>query len=66
VKAGGRKFERRDGNFELYQIGTEAAEGQTDVIEGEFASDGVTAEAEGGHESCAAAEERVEDQVAFV
>ena len=41
-------MQARDGNFELYQIGTEAADGQINVIERKFAAYGVTAEAECG------------------
>lgn len=37
-----RNFERRNRKIDLYQIGTEAADGEIDVVEGEFAADRVT------------------------
>ena len=61
-----RNFERRNGHVDLYQIGTEATDGEVDVVEREFAADRVTTETEGGEKSCAAACERIEDDVAFV
>jgi len=67
------KIERRERNFEggdrkldLYQIGTEAAEGEAEEVGGEIAAEGVTAKAEGGEERGAGAGEGVEDEVAFM
>ena len=48
MEAIGRNFERRNGKVNLYQIGTEAADGEIDVIEREFAADGAAAQAETG------------------
>ena len=61
-----RKFEGGNGKLDLYQIGTEAAKGEGEEVGGEFAAEGVTAEAEGGEEGGAGAGEGVEDEVAFI
>jgi len=56
-----RKVKAGDRNLELYQIGTDAAEGEGEEFGGEFAAEGVTAKAECGEECGAAAGEGVED-----
>jgi len=61
-----RKLEGRDGKFDLYQIGTDAAERKGEEFGGEFAAERATVEAKRGEERGAAAEEGVEDEVAFV
>src|SRR5260370_23975741 len=61
-----RKPDASERKIDLYQVGTDAAEGESEEFGGEFAADGVTAEAEGSEYRCAAAGEGIEDQVAFV
>ncbi len=60
------KREGREGNFDLYQIGTEAAKRKSEEFGGEFAAECVAAEAQRGEKGGAGAGERVEDEVAFV
>ena len=60
------KLKAGDRNWTLYQIGTEAAEGEIDGVDVEFAAVGLATEAQRGDEGCAATEEWVEDEVAFV
>ncbi len=50
-----RKAQAGDGNFDLYQFGTDAAEGEAEEFGGKFAAEGVATEAECGEESCPAA-----------
>ena len=57
---------QRDRKFDLYQIGTDAAEGEIDGLDVEIAAECTAAQAEGADDCCAAAEERIEDEVAFV
>ena len=52
--------------MELYQIGTDATEGEGEEFGGEFAAEGVAAEAECCEQGGGAAGEGVEDEVAFV
>src|SRR5260370_23742074 len=61
-----RKLDASERKVDLYQIGTDAAEGESEELGGEFAAEGVAAEAECREESGAAAGEGVEDEVAFV
>src|SRR6266702_2999114 len=61
-----RKAQAGDGNFDLYQFGTDAAEGKAEEFGGKFAAKSVTAEVKCGEERGAAAGEGVEDEVAFV
>ena len=56
-----RKLDTSERKIDLYQIGTDAAEGEAEEFGGEFATEGVTTEAEGGEERRAAAEEGIED-----
>jgi len=42
------KLDACERKFDLYQIGTDAAEGEAEKFGGEFAAEGVAAEAEGG------------------
>src|SRR2546422_7603934 len=60
------KLEGREGKFDLYQIGTDAAEGKTEKFGGEFATESVATETESRKKSGAATGEGVEDEVAFV
>src|SRR5713101_1061724 len=53
-------------NFDLYQFGTDAANRESEEVEGEFAAKGVAAKAKRGKQRGAAAEERVEDEVAGI
>ena len=55
-----------DGNLDLYQFGTDAANRESEEVEGKLAAQSVAAETEGGKERGAAAEERVEDEVAGI
>lgn len=66
MEAVGRNFERRNGKIELYQIGTEAADAQVDVVEEEFAADRVAIETQSAEERGATSYKRIEDCVAFV
>ena len=50
----------------MYQIGTDAAEGETHGLELEIAAHCAAAKAKGGEERGAAAHERVEDEIAFI
>jgi len=61
-----KDLQRGDRNFDLYQFGTDAAEGKAHGLEFEFATVGAAAQAKGGQERGAAAHERIEDNVAFV
>src|SRR5437899_9240297 len=60
------KLDAGERNFDLYQFGTDAAEREGKEVRGEFAAHGAAAETEGGKERGAAAEERVEDEVAGI
>ena len=53
-------------NLDVYQIGTEAAERECEEVGGEFTAESVAAQAERGNQSSPAAQERIEDEVAFV
>jgi len=59
------KVKAGDEKFDVYQIGTEATERESDGVEGEFAAEGASAEAKRGEEGGAGTEEGVEDEVAF-
>jgi hypothetical protein len=50
-----RKLHARERKIDLYQIGTEAAEGEAEEFGGEFAAEGVAMEAERGDEGRATA-----------
>jgi len=58
--------EAEGGNLDLYQIGTDAADGEIHGFDVEFAAEGVAAQAESAEDCGAAAEEGIEDEVAFV
>src|SRR5260370_20287589 len=61
-----RKLDASQRKIDLYQIGTDAAEGEGEEFGGEFAAEGVATEAKRGERGGAAAGERIEDEVAFV
>ena len=56
-----RKLDAGERKIDLYQIGTKAAEGKAEKFGGEFAAQGVAAEAECCYERGSTAEERVEN-----
>ena len=56
-----RNFEDREREFDLYQIGTDAAEREAEEFGGKFAAESVAAEAECGEERGTAAQEGIED-----
>ena len=59
-------METKGRNLDVYQIGTDAAEGEINGLDVEFAAVGVAAQAEGAEDCGAAAEEWIEDEIAFV
>src|SRR5207245_1156286 len=56
-----RKLEARDGNFDLYQIGTDATERTGEEFGGEFATESVATETESRKKRGAATGEGIED-----
>src|SRR6266851_5077786 len=60
------KLDAGERKIDLYQIGTDAAEGEAEEFGGEFAAEGVAVQAERGEDCGAASRKRIEDEVAFV
>src|SRR2546425_9483614 len=60
------KLDAGERKIDLYQIGTEAAEGESEEFGGEFAAESVAAETKCREQRGAAAGEGVEDEVVFV
>src|SRR5260370_38024485 len=60
-----RKLDASQRKIDLYQIGTDAAEGKGEEFGGEFAAEGEAAGKERGKERCATGGGRVEDEDGF-